>query len=292
MASSPRSPHLPQARVDVPAQGLDGERRLEGEQLGAAAHGGGADAHSRPDAVRAAEGVPRILARQVRADGQTVRVRRRHVLGGVDGGIDPPGEERLLDLLDEDAALADLPERLRAVPVARGRHRDDGDVDVEVHAPRSASAASSAWVSASLLPRLPSRTIVAPRARRGVARRPRTGRRRPRRQLPSCAPSAGAGASPRSGSSAPRRRAAGSARETPGALRRARAPRAGSTRPARAARRSRARRPARAARRGRRRPPRRRSPRHARPPRDGRRRSPQRPARGRRCRRGSSPRGR
>jgi hypothetical protein len=43
----------------------------------------------------------------------------------VDGDVDSAGEQRLLDLLHEHAACADLPERLRAVLVAGGRDRDE-----------------------------------------------------------------------------------------------------------------------------------------------------------------------
>ena len=48
----------------------------------------------------------------------------------MDGHVDPAGEERLFDLLDEHAALADLPEGLGAVAVAGRRHRHEGDVEV------------------------------------------------------------------------------------------------------------------------------------------------------------------
>ena len=54
---------LAQPRVDVPAQRLDRERRLEREQLGPAAGRGGADPHPGPDRAGAAERVARILAR-------------------------------------------------------------------------------------------------------------------------------------------------------------------------------------------------------------------------------------
>ena len=120
---------LAQARVDVAAQRLDRERRLEREQLRAPAHRGGADAHPGPELGRAAERVARILARQVRADREPVGVRRGHVLRGVHGDVDAPVEQRLLELLHEDAARADLAERPRAVAVARGRDRHERDLD-------------------------------------------------------------------------------------------------------------------------------------------------------------------
>src|SRR5947207_8284662 len=45
------------------------------------------------------------------------------------GHVDPPCQQRLLDLLDEDTARADLAERLRPVAVARGRDRHQRDLD-------------------------------------------------------------------------------------------------------------------------------------------------------------------
>jgi hypothetical protein len=59
---------LAQARVDVSAQRLDRERRLEREQLRLPPCGRGADAHARPDLGRAAERVARIVALEVCAD--------------------------------------------------------------------------------------------------------------------------------------------------------------------------------------------------------------------------------
>ena len=86
---------------------------------------------------------------------EALRVRRGQVLRGVDRDVDPPVEQRLLELLDEDAARADLAERPRAVAVAGRRDRDERELDPGA---RKAAAARSAWVSASLLPRLPTRT--------------------------------------------------------------------------------------------------------------------------------------
>ena len=77
----------------------------------------------------AAERVARILTRQVRADGEPVGVRRGHVLRGVHRDVDAPVEQRLLELLHEHAARADLAERPRAVAVAGGRDRDERDLD-------------------------------------------------------------------------------------------------------------------------------------------------------------------
>jgi hypothetical protein len=47
----------------------------------------------------------------------------------VHGHVDAAFQERLLDLLDKDAARPDLAEGLRPVPVARGRHRDERQLD-------------------------------------------------------------------------------------------------------------------------------------------------------------------
>ena len=55
---------LAQARVDVAAQRLDRQRRLEREQLRAPAHRGRADPHPGPQLGRAAERVARVLARR------------------------------------------------------------------------------------------------------------------------------------------------------------------------------------------------------------------------------------
>ena len=70
--------------------------------------------------VGADQRVARIVPLEVRADDETVGVGRGHVLRGVHGDVDPAGEQRLLDLLHEHAALADLPERPAS---GRGRRR-------------------------------------------------------------------------------------------------------------------------------------------------------------------------
>ena len=77
---------------------------------------------------RAAERVARVVAHEVGADGQPGRVTRGHVLRGVDGGVDPPVEQGLLELLDEDAAVADLAEGATSVAVAGGRDRHERDL--------------------------------------------------------------------------------------------------------------------------------------------------------------------
>ena len=145
---------LAQARVDVAAQRLDRDRRIEREQLRAAPDRGGADPHARLEPLGADERVARVVALEVRAHGEAGRVGRGHVLGGVYGDVDPVGEQRLLELLHEDAALADLPERAGAVAVAGGRDRQERDL---VAGPAQVRRASSACVSASREPREPTR---------------------------------------------------------------------------------------------------------------------------------------
>ena len=78
--------------------------------------------------VGADERVARVVALEVGTHCETGRVGRGHVLRGVYGDVDPACEQRLLDLLHEDAALADLAERARAVAVARGRDRHERDL--------------------------------------------------------------------------------------------------------------------------------------------------------------------
>ena len=120
---------LPQTCIDVPAERLDRQLGLQRQQLGLSPHGRCADAHPRSKLRSAAKRVASILSVEVGAYGEAVGVGRGHVLGRMDGDVDPPGEQRLLDLLDEHAARADLAERLRPVFVARGRDRDERDLD-------------------------------------------------------------------------------------------------------------------------------------------------------------------
>src|SRR5581483_9130766 len=108
---------LPETSVDVAAQRLDRKRGVEREELRLPPHRGGADPHTRPQLGCSAERVPRILAPEKSADRQTFRVRCGQVLRGMDGDVDPPLEQRLLEFLDEDAARADLAEGTRAVAV-------------------------------------------------------------------------------------------------------------------------------------------------------------------------------
>ena len=122
-------PALAQSRVDVAAQRFDRERGLECEQLRRATSRCSPDAHAWTDRVGTAQRVARILARQVRADSQALGVGRRHVLGRVHCDVDAVIEQRLLELLHEDAAGADLPEGACPVAVAGGRDRNERDLD-------------------------------------------------------------------------------------------------------------------------------------------------------------------
>src|SRR5262249_61617135 len=70
---------LAQTRVDVPAQGLDYERRLDRKQLCPAAYRRRADTHPGPQRGCAAESVAGILPSRIRPDHQTGGIRRGHV---------------------------------------------------------------------------------------------------------------------------------------------------------------------------------------------------------------------
>src|SRR5438046_1083031 len=71
---------LPQSRIDVAAQGLDREPRLEREQLRFPPDRGRADAHLRPQPRTATEGVTSVFALEIGADRKTFRVGGSHVL--------------------------------------------------------------------------------------------------------------------------------------------------------------------------------------------------------------------
>ena len=101
------------------------------------------------------ERVARVVALEAGADGEPFRIGGRHVLGGVDGHVDAPGQKRLLDLLDEDPSCADLAERtFRSISPAVVI----GTKASSTPRRRSRAAACSAWAIASLEPRDPMRT--------------------------------------------------------------------------------------------------------------------------------------
>ena len=87
----------------------------------------GASTTSRQD-----DRVTRILALQHRADGESLRQDRRHVLAAVHREIDLAGQQRILDFLDEQSLAADLRQPRFRQPVA-GR-LDDDDVALDAGA--------------------------------------------------------------------------------------------------------------------------------------------------------------
>ena len=121
-----------------------------------------------PDVARD-QHVARILARQEGGDQQAGRLRRRHVLHAVDRGIDALRQQRLLDLLDEQALAAGLGQRPVLDGIARGpdgrrsRWRPAPPAPAPPRPARRAPGRPGS--SASLLPRVPSR-------RRGTAMAP------------------------------------------------------------------------------------------------------------------------
>ena len=53
----------------------------------------------------------------------------------MNGDVDPPLEQRLLELLDEDPPLADLAERPRPIAIAGGRHRHERELETRAAQP-------------------------------------------------------------------------------------------------------------------------------------------------------------
>src|SRR6266516_2111483 len=124
-----------QPRVDVAAQGLDRKCRLERKELRSPPDRSGADSHLRPQLRGAAERVTRVLALEVCPDREAFRIGGRHILGGVNGDVDASVEQRLLELLDEDAASPDLTERAGAIAIPRGRDGYERDLDTRPSQP-------------------------------------------------------------------------------------------------------------------------------------------------------------
>ena len=119
---------LGEPRVDVAAQVDDLQVGPAMQELGASAQRRGADDGALPqvgDALDVArdQHVARILARQEGGDDEARRLRRRHVLHAVHRGVDAAREQRLLDLLDEQALAAGLGQRPVLDDVARGPDR-------------------------------------------------------------------------------------------------------------------------------------------------------------------------
>ena len=129
MASSPRSPRLRRRVSTFPRSGSIESVGSSCEQLRAPANRGCPDPQPGPKLRDAAQRVARILALEVRTDGQPVRVGRGHVLCGVHCDVDASVEECLFELLDEDAARTDLAERAPAVTITCRRDRHERDLD-------------------------------------------------------------------------------------------------------------------------------------------------------------------
>ena len=77
------------------------------------------------------EHIARILALQDRSDFETGGQHRRHVLHRMHGDVGRAGEQRLFDLLGEQALAAGIGKRPVLDSVARGAHRDDGTDRIE-----------------------------------------------------------------------------------------------------------------------------------------------------------------
>jgi hypothetical protein len=133
---------------------------------------------------RAAKCVAWVLALRVGADHQAVGVSGGHVFGGVDRDVDLPREQRFLDLLDEDAARADLAEGLRPVLVPRCRDRDERDLVAVAAQPLGRELGLGQRETAT-----PAADPDQHRVRTGAGLRLRTLRRRRRRPPPSAVPS-------------------------------------------------------------------------------------------------------
>ena len=152
----PALARLAQARVDVAAQRLDRERRLEREQLRAAAHRRGADAHAGPDRVgadSASRGSSR--SRYAPTARPSVSVEVMSFAECTATSMRPASSASSISLTKTPRSPI-WPNglvRSRSPAVVIGTKRD---LDAR---PRAAPrAACSAWVSASLEPREPIRT--------------------------------------------------------------------------------------------------------------------------------------
>ena len=155
---------LSQARVDVAAHGHEPGSRQEHRELGDAADAARADRRRGAQRrncgrrlrerrrARQHERVARIFARQHRRHPQARRKLRRHVLRRVDRQIDPLGQERLFDFLDEEPLAARVGERLVLDSIAR--RLDDDEL----------GSAAPPFEQGRDGPRLPERQLAASRA--------------------------------------------------------------------------------------------------------------------------------
>ena len=120
---------LRQPGVDIAAQHLDVQVGAAVERLRLAPQAGGAQLRAQRQVfqlLRAAaqEGVARVLALGHGGDAEALGQQRRHVLHRVDRAVDAALDERLLDLLGEEALAADLQQAAILDPVARGGDDD------------------------------------------------------------------------------------------------------------------------------------------------------------------------
>jgi uroporphyrinogen decarboxylase len=123
---------LRQPRVDIAAQGDDPQVRTAMQQQRLATQRRGADDGALRQLVDAREVardqyVACVFARQERRDGQPGRLRRRHVLHAVDGGVDATLQQGFLDLLNEQSLAAGFGEWPILNHVARGPDHHDLD---------------------------------------------------------------------------------------------------------------------------------------------------------------------
>ena len=143
-----RPPPTLRSRVaTLPRSGTTLQVRPALQQLRLAAQRRGADdAALRQLGKRSApardQRVARILARQRRGEDDRLRQPRRQVLDRMHRQIDPPVQQRLVDLLGEQALAADLGQRPVEDPVAGGL--DDDHLDRRPARPAPAGSAAAA----------------------------------------------------------------------------------------------------------------------------------------------------
>ena len=120
---------LAQPGVDVAAERLDRERRLERQQLRAAANRRCPDPHSRPDRVCAAQRVPGILAGRVGTDRESFGVGGGHVLGRVHRDVDPTPSKASSSSLTKTPRAPISPNGPRPITVTRCGDRHERNLD-------------------------------------------------------------------------------------------------------------------------------------------------------------------
>ena len=124
---------LSKPRLDIAAEIDDAEVGAQTLHLRAAPQGRGANDGARrkfPKRRRRAtdKRIAHVGARQHGGDANPVRQHRRQILHRVHGESDVATEQRLVDLLGEEALAADVSQRLVLDAVARGG--DDAEIDI------------------------------------------------------------------------------------------------------------------------------------------------------------------